>query len=182
MTVDMGPPEVNGPKVPSTLPTNADGVVLKEPIQVRLPPGQAHDGRKSDHTGGHVQFSVPKKSSVKGTSSSADTAGRHLPVHVQKQLSILKRKVDGKEWEVTCVSMGNPHAVVFVPDVAALDLPTLGPQFETHPSFPAKINTEFVQVGAYLQCNSIRGVLHVPTLFLCEPPNMCAGHHVTHPG
>ncbi len=34
MTVDMGPPELNGPKVPSTLPTNADGVVLKEPIQV----------------------------------------------------------------------------------------------------------------------------------------------------
>lgn len=56
--------------------------------------------------------------------------------------------MDGKEWEVTCVSMGNPHAIVFVPDVAALDLPALGPQFETHPSFPAKINTEFVQVGA----------------------------------
>lgn len=47
------------------------------------------------------------------------------------------------------MSMGNPHAVVFVPDVDALDLPALGPQFETHPSFPAKINTEFVQVGAY---------------------------------
>lgn len=44
------------------------------------------------------------------------------------------------------MSMGNPHAVVFVPDVDALDLPSLGPQFETHPSFPAKINTEFVQV------------------------------------
>lgn len=36
VTVDMGPPELNGPKVPSTLPTNADGVVLKEPIQVRF--------------------------------------------------------------------------------------------------------------------------------------------------
>lgn len=35
--MDMGPPELNGPKVPSTLPTNADGVVLKEPIQVSLP-------------------------------------------------------------------------------------------------------------------------------------------------
>lgn len=35
VTVDMGPPELNGPKVPSTLPTNTDGVVLKEPIQVR---------------------------------------------------------------------------------------------------------------------------------------------------
>lgn len=38
VTVDMGPPELNGPKVPSTLPTNADGVVLKEPIQVRALP------------------------------------------------------------------------------------------------------------------------------------------------
>lgn len=50
------------------------------------------------------------------------------------------------DWEVTCVSMGNPHAVLFVPDLEGLDLPTVGPQFETHPSFPAKINTEFVQV------------------------------------
>lgn len=55
-------------------------------------------------------------------------------------------QVGGKDWEVTCVSMGNPHAVVLVPDVDALDLPAIGPQFETHPAFPAKINTEFVQV------------------------------------
>lgn len=52
-----------------------------------------------------------------------------------------------KEWEVTCVSMGNPHAVVFVPDLDELDLPNVGPLFETHPAFPARINTEFVQVS-----------------------------------
>lgn len=37
VTVDMGPPELNGPKVPSTLPTNEDGIVLQEPIQVGSP-------------------------------------------------------------------------------------------------------------------------------------------------
>lgn len=43
--------------------------------------------------------------------------------------------------------MGNPHAVVFVDDVAALDLAAVGPIFEKHPVFPKKTNTEFVQVG-----------------------------------
>ena len=47
---------------------------------------------------------------------------------------------------MTCVSMGNPHAVCFVDDVAALDLPHLGPQFEHHPRFPQRTNTEFVEV------------------------------------
>ncbi len=54
--------------------------------------------------------------------------------------------VAGKNWEVTCVSMGNPHAVVFVDDLDKVDLNAVGPHFETHPAFPAKINTEFVQV------------------------------------
>ena len=52
----------------------------------------------------------------------------------------------GQTWQVTCVSMGNPHAVVFVDDPAALPLEQLGPQFENHPLFPERINTEFVRV------------------------------------
>jgi diaminopimelate epimerase len=46
----------------------------------------------------------------------------------------------------TAVSMGNPHFVVFVPDVDALDLEDLGPQFEHHKLFPEGVNTEFVQI------------------------------------
>lgn len=46
------------------------------------------------------------------------------------------------------VNMGNPHAVFFVPDVAAIDLPVLGPQLEHHPLFPARANIEIVQVMA----------------------------------
>lgn len=52
----------------------------------------------------------------------------------------------GKEWRMTCVSMGNPHAVVFVDDVADFALETYGPAFENHERFPKRINTEFVQV------------------------------------
>lgn len=55
-------------------------------------------------------------------------------------------EVAGKSWDVTCVSMGNPHCITFVEDVAAIDLANIGPQFETHPAFPQKTNTEFIQV------------------------------------
>jgi len=55
-------------------------------------------------------------------------------------------EVAGKTWDVTCVSMGNPHCITFVEDVAAISLETVGPQFEHHPAFPQRINTEFVQV------------------------------------
>lgn len=54
--------------------------------------------------------------------------------------------VAGQEWAVTCVSMGNPHCITFVDDVEAIALAELGPQFEHHPAFPQRINTEFVQV------------------------------------
>lgn len=55
-------------------------------------------------------------------------------------------EVDDQTWLVTCVSMGNPHCITFVEDVAAIPLRTLGPQFETHTAFPQRINTEFVEV------------------------------------
>ena len=54
--------------------------------------------------------------------------------------------VGSEEYFVTALSVGNPHAVVFVKDVDALDLKTLGPKFENHPLFPERVNTEFVQV------------------------------------
>ena len=52
-------------------------------------------------------------------------------------------------YTVTAVSMGNPHAIIFVDDVAALDLPTLGPSLEHHPLFPARTNVEFVQIDSH---------------------------------
>ncbi len=55
-------------------------------------------------------------------------------------------QVAGKSWDVTCVSMGNPHCITFVEDVAAIPLEAIGPEFEHHPAFPQRINTEFVEV------------------------------------
>ncbi|MCY7285810.1 MAG: diaminopimelate epimerase [Cyanobacteria bacterium CAN_BIN43] len=55
-------------------------------------------------------------------------------------------EVAGKSWQVTCVSMGNPHCITFVEDVAAIPLEAIGPQFEHHPAFPQRTNTEFIEV------------------------------------
>lgn len=54
----------------------------------------------------------------------------------------------GTTYEITCVSMGNPHAVVFVDDLSQIDLTDIGPHFEQHPVFPQRINTEFVEVAS----------------------------------
>lgn len=54
--------------------------------------------------------------------------------------------VDEKEYKMTCVSMGNPHAVLFMDGVANMDLEKIGPKFENHELFPKRTNTEFVEV------------------------------------
>ncbi|AEG14883.1 diaminopimelate epimerase [Desulfofundulus sp. TPOSR] len=54
--------------------------------------------------------------------------------------------LEGQAFHVTAVSMGNPHCVLFVPDVERVDLHGLGPKLEKHPLFPRKTNVEFVQV------------------------------------
>ena len=54
--------------------------------------------------------------------------------------------ISGRNYAITCVSMGNPHAVVFCDDVDSLRLPELGPCFEINEIFPERVNTEFVRV------------------------------------
>jgi diaminopimelate epimerase len=54
--------------------------------------------------------------------------------------------IDGQTFTGTGVSMGNPHFVIFVPDIAQIPLAQIGPQIETHPLFPQKTNVEFVQL------------------------------------
>ena len=55
-------------------------------------------------------------------------------------------QVDGREYRMTCVSMGNPHTVIFSQGVAGMDLEKIGPKFENHERFPNRTNTEFVEV------------------------------------
>ncbi len=118
-----------------------------------------HDRGLTDRT----DFTIESGGAVKTVRLELDDAGRTRSVTVGMGAPILEParipvlaegdrflrspvRAAGRDWEVTAVSMGNPHAVIFVDDVQALDLPTLGPQFEHHPLFPERTNTEFVQV------------------------------------
>ena len=62
--------------------------------------------------------------------------------------SVINRAVEiaGGTHNITCVSMGNPHCVLFLPEIAELDLEKIGPNFEHSPLFPERVNTEFVKV------------------------------------
>ena len=70
-----------------------------------------------------------------------------IPVNLPGE-SVIGQKVSfgGETREVTCVSMGNPHCVLFGGDPDLLDLPEIGPKFEHDPLFPEGVNTEFIQV------------------------------------
>ena len=88
-----------------------------------------------------------KIESVKVDMGKAILVPREIPVNSDLERFIAQPvTVDGKEYAMTCVSMGNPHAVVFLPEVDSLDLGKIGPSFEHHELFPDRVNTEFVRV------------------------------------
>jgi len=72
--------------------------------------------------------------------------GPRIPVATEGRVVGASLQVNHTVYDVTCVSMGNPHCVVFVDDVGALSLEQLGPRFEHHPFFPERVNTEFVAI------------------------------------
>lgn len=70
-----------------------------------------------------------------------------IPVVSDKEILVDEPiMVAGTEYRMTCVSMGNPHCVVFVKDTAGFPLEDIGPKFENHELFPKRINTEFIQI------------------------------------
>lgn len=72
---------------------------------------------------------------------------KDIPVNSDKERFISEPvEVDGKEYKITCVSMGNPHAIVYMDDINNLELEKIGPSFENHKLFPDRINTEFIEV------------------------------------
>ncbi len=88
-----------------------------------------------------------KIESVKVDMGKAILVPREIPVDSPLDRFIAQPvTVDGTEYAMTCVSMGNPHAVVFLPEIDSLDLEKIGPSFEHHPLFPDRVNTEFVRV------------------------------------
>jgi len=72
--------------------------------------------------------------------------GREIPVNLSGRVINRPIRVDGKEFRATCLSMGNPHCVIFVDDPAAFPVEKYGPMIEKHNLFPRKTNVEFVRV------------------------------------
>lgn len=88
-----------------------------------------------------------KVSSVKVNMGSPILTAKMIPVVSDKEQVIDQPlDVNGTVWNITAVSMGNPHAVTYMEDVNSLDIEKVGPMFENHINFPDRINTEFVKV------------------------------------
>ncbi len=90
-----------------------------------------------------------KVSKVKVNMGSPILKAADIPViadDAEQEVIAEKIEVAGKTYEMTCVSMGNPHAVVFMDDVAGLAIEEVGPFFENHERFPNRTNTEFIKL------------------------------------
>lgn len=88
-----------------------------------------------------------KVSTVKVNMGSPILTAAQIPVVSEtEQVVNAPLEVNGTMYHMTAVSMGNPHAVIFMEDVEHLDLEKMGPSFENHIAFPDRVNTEFVKV------------------------------------
>lgn len=90
-----------------------------------------------------------KVRSVRVDMGAAELRPAHIPARFAGERAVdVPLTVNGQTYAVTCVSMGNPHCVTFVSDPYAIDLEKIGPAFEHHEAFPARVNTEFVRADA----------------------------------
>lgn len=88
-----------------------------------------------------------KVSQVKVNMGAPILTASQIPVLSEKEEMINEPlNVNGETYYITAVSMGNPHAIVYMTDVEHLDIEKIGPQFEDHVAFPDRVNTEFVEV------------------------------------
>ena len=82
-----------------------------------------------------------------GAMGSPILTARQIPVVSEKEEVINEPlDVNGKIYYITAISMGNPHAIVYMDDIDHLDIEKIGPAFENHVAFPDRVNTEFVEV------------------------------------
>lgn len=88
-----------------------------------------------------------KVKTVKVNMGSPILESEQIPVVSDKE-KVIDEKIDinGEEYRITCVSMGNPHAITFVDNTDELDIENIGPMFENNSIFPEQVNTEFIQI------------------------------------
>jgi diaminopimelate epimerase len=113
------------------------GLVRAEPLRVETDAGVKTVSVRRD--GGTV-------ASITVDMGPPEWDGRRIPVDADGPVIERPLAVNGQSWTVSCVSMGNPHCVVFVDDPGTLALADVGPAFERHPFFPRRVNTEFIAV------------------------------------
>ena len=88
-----------------------------------------------------------KVDSVRADMGHAELRPEHIPVNVKGENVIARElTLGGEAFDVTCVSMGTPNAVVFCKNIDNIDLQKIGPLFENNPLFPDRVNVEFVEV------------------------------------
>jgi carbamoyl-phosphate synthase large subunit len=76
-------------------------------------------------------------------------APKEIPVRLSGTTAVNRPvEIGGKEYRISCVSMGNPHCVVFCEDIKSIRLDEVGPEFENSPLFPERVNAEFVKIIA----------------------------------
>ena len=97
------------------------------------------DGKVKDV---RVDMGVPE---IRPQAVPVDVSRLGLPASSDRVAAVPLR-IQDRDFSITCVSMGNPHCVVFVDDAESFPVETLGPLFEHHPAFPRRINTEFATV------------------------------------
>ena len=97
-----------------------------------------------------LKLSVNEKNKVESVEVNMGEAilkASENPVKSDKEKVINERiKIADSEYNITCVSMGNPHCVVYMDEIDNLDLEKLGPKFENDSIFPERVNTEFIKV------------------------------------
>lgn len=114
------------------------GAPVLEPLQIPVDEAAFKDA------GANEAAAAEAASDGEGQEGTADISGRQYRAVVSRPLV-----VNETEYKVTCVSMGNPHAVVYLDnsaDIKSFELEKIGPYFEKHPAFPEQVNTEFIQV------------------------------------
>ncbi|MFR9000350.1 MAG: diaminopimelate epimerase [Anaerobutyricum soehngenii] len=94
-----------------------------------------------------LQVENGKVASVEVNMGAPILEAKEIPVAVEESPVVnVPVEVKGKIYHMTCVSMGNPHAIIFMNNVKDLDIAAIGPYFENHTVFPKRTNTEFVEV------------------------------------
>lgn len=108
------------------------GLSTKEVLSIETPAGIMHPEKSGDM--------------VKVDMGEPVLEGRSIPVNHDGVIRDLPLRVGDREFLITCVSMGNPHAVIVVDSVDDFDVALFGPLIEKHELFPKRINVEFIQI------------------------------------